>query len=231
MGVSSSYWAPQLRLLAGAYDVTAIDLPGHGRLSRERFTLDAAVEEVRKAVDLKPGGKPVVVGHSLGGYVSMAFVDRYPERVGALILSDCSRDTTGTSAAPYLAFSLLLSTSSHALMRRLAAAILRTRYVPAIAQPIVRAGLFIRGGIQGLNGIVGVNFRKALAKYDGPVLLINGERDFLFRPGEAEFLAASGNAWLYVIGGAGHLSNLDRPEEYTQAVRRFVDCHCGPAES
>lgn len=52
--LNRTYWAPQIEALSGANRVVAVDLPGHGRLIDQPFTLPAAVESVRAALNRKP---------------------------------------------------------------------------------------------------------------------------------------------------------------------------------
>ena len=80
--LASSQWLPQLPLWKGRATVGLVDLPGHGRLAGEPFTLERCVEVVDEAVDEAPEGAPVVlVGHSLGGYVAMAYAEEHASRM------------------------------------------------------------------------------------------------------------------------------------------------------
>lgn len=55
-----------------------------------------------------------------------------------------------------------------------------------------------------------------------PVLILNGEKDTVFRSGEREFARAHPNARVELIPRAGHLANFDDPDAFTGAVRRFA---------
>jgi pimeloyl-ACP methyl ester carboxylesterase len=98
----------------------------------------------------------------------------------------------------------------------------RSRYPAAIAGPIIAEGFWSRGGADALRALVGERFLPRLAAYDGPTLILNGSLDLLFRLGEPAFLAAARHARRKAIGGATHLSNLDRPAAFTAAVRDFA---------
>jgi pimeloyl-ACP methyl ester carboxylesterase len=69
------------------YTVIRIDLPGHGKSERLPGTTVEQIAEVCEAL-LNHEGIPTAsfVGHSLGGYVSLAFAERYPERMERLVL-------------------------------------------------------------------------------------------------------------------------------------------------
>src|SRR6202142_4689542 len=49
--MNRTYWTPQVEALAPSNRVLAVDLPGHGHLHRERFTLPSAVAVVREAIE------------------------------------------------------------------------------------------------------------------------------------------------------------------------------------
>ncbi|GAA3076942.1 hypothetical protein GCM10010448_68900 [Streptomyces glomeratus] len=55
-----------------------------------------------------------------------------------------------------------------------------------------------------------------------PVLILNGEKDVVFRAGEADFARAHPHARVELIPRARHLANFDDPDAFTDAVRRFA---------
>jgi len=61
-----------------------------------------------------------------------------------------------------------------------------------------------------------------LSAYPGPILLLNGRWDWMFRRNEREFLAAAQHARLTVIHGGDHGCNMGRPTEFSAAVRQFA---------
>ncbi|MGW6950795.1 alpha/beta fold hydrolase [Streptomyces xanthophaeus] len=90
---SAGQWSPQLAALREEFPVVAVDLPGHGARSGQPWSLDAAAEVIACAVDSLDRGPALVVGHSLGGYASLEFARRCPERLRGLVLA-------GASASP-----------------------------------------------------------------------------------------------------------------------------------
>lgn len=89
------WWAQNFNALSEERSVYAFDLPGFGRSSRPAFSHEDHqeneckfvhyIEEWRRAMGLD---KMILLGHSFGGYVSMAYALKYPERIQHLILSD-----------------------------------------------------------------------------------------------------------------------------------------------
>ena len=75
---------------------------------------------------------------------------------------------------------------------------------------------------ENLNAMARTDFVRELARYDGPVLVLNGERDRPARRGERAFRAASRRIRVDTVPGARHACNLDAPELFNAAVRSFA---------
>ncbi|HEY8633194.1 MAG TPA: alpha/beta hydrolase, partial [Candidatus Limnocylindrales bacterium] len=60
------------------------------------------------------------------------------------------------------------------------------------------------------------------AAYPGPSLFVTGEYDLFFRPTERSFAEVATNPQRVLIRGATHLTNLDRPEAFSAAIREFA---------
>ena len=216
-------WTAQVEALSDRYRVIALDLPGHGSLAERQFTLDAAAGELARVIETAAGGRAVVVGLSLGGYVAMDLASRRPELIRALVLSGASQEPIGLRARPYLALAWAIDRLGPRGMDRLNRWFFRTRYPAAIADPIIRSGFHSVGGSAALRALVGERFAPRLAAYPGPVLILNGELDVLFRLGARRFAGGARNVRRVRLRGATHLANLDRPVAFTAAVRTFVD--------
>ncbi len=131
-------WLPQVERLSDTYRVIALDLPGHGVRAAERFTLDRAADVVAATIDAAAGGRAIVVGLSLGGYVAMHLAERTPERVRGLVLAGATAEPDGLRAAPYRALGWWMDAFQGHGLEALNRWFFRTRFAPAIAEPIVR---------------------------------------------------------------------------------------------
>ena len=216
-------WAPQVERLADAFRVIAVDLPGHGTRAAEPFTLDLAATAVADAIRANAtGAKAVVVGLSLGGYVAMHLAAREPALVRGLVLAGATAEPVGLRTLAYRTLAVILDTFDGPALDRLNAWFFRARYPPAIAEPIVAGGFWSRGGAVALRDLFGRRFIPRLAAYPGPTLILNGEWDLLFRLSAGAFATAARDARRVRLAGALHLSNLDRPDAFSDAVRRFA---------
>ncbi|MFC7154095.1 alpha/beta fold hydrolase [Halomarina halobia] len=220
-------WAPQRRALSGEFRILAPDVPGHGARADEPFRFEPTLALLNEVIETHADGSALVVGLSLGGYVSTEYARRRPERVDGLVL-------TGSSANPIDGLELVtravggvsrLATRSDLVERgvvRLAERWVRERNLPPdVEAEIIDAGFYPRPFGEAGPYLAGRDFRAALAEYPGPSLLLNGERDRLMRRGERKHAAAARDARVEVIDGVGHVCNLHRPRAYADAVRTF----------
>jgi pimeloyl-ACP methyl ester carboxylesterase len=221
--LSRTMWRPQMHELRDTYRVIAVDLPGHGALADQPFTIAAAAAAVERAIEQAGGGRAVVVGLSLGGYVAMDLAARRPDLVRALVLSGATTEPVGRLATPYVALASIMERFNGRRLDALNRWFFRTRFAPEIADPIVAGGFWSTGGAQALRAIVGERFAPRLARYPGPTLIVNGDLDLFFRLSVKRFARASRDHRRVRLRGATHLANLDRPGAFSLAIRRFVD--------
>jgi pimeloyl-ACP methyl ester carboxylesterase len=215
-------WTAQTTALSDEYRTIAVDLPGHGALADVPFTLAGATDRLAEAIDREGGGTAIVVGLSLGGFVAMELAARSPERVRGLVIAGATAEPMGLRRLPFLALAWILATFDGRGLNALNRWFFRARFPPAIADPIIADGFYSTGGAAALRSIVGQAFLPRLAGYPGPTLIIEGSLDLPLRLMERTFLRTARNGRLVRIAGASHLSNLDRPAAFTEAVRRFA---------
>jgi pimeloyl-ACP methyl ester carboxylesterase len=212
-------WQPQIERLRDEYRVIALDLPGHGALRDKDFSLDAATEEIAEVIDKEAGGRALVAGLSLGGYVAMEFGARYPSKVAGLVIANACVEPSGWYNFPYRGMAFLLDKAPQKWTGWMSCKFFSFVYPDEIATLLTAPGFYARGGVQAFHELFERRFQPALAAYTGPVLLLNGARDLGFRLQERQFLAAAQNGRLEIIPKAFHIANLDQPEAFTQAIR------------
>jgi pimeloyl-ACP methyl ester carboxylesterase len=221
--LTRTMWRPQMDDLRDTYRVIAVDLPGHGALADQPFTMATAAAEVGRAIGQAAGGRAVVVGLSLGGYVAMDLAARRPELVRALVLSGATTEPVGRLATPYVALAWIMDRFDGPRLDAINGWFFRTRFAPEIADPIIAGGFWSTGGAQALRAIAGERFAPRLAGYPGPTLIVNGDFDLFFRLSAKRFARASRDHRRVRLRGATHLANLDRPGAFNLAIRRFVE--------
>ena len=221
--LTGAMWAAQQAELSGEFRTIAIDLPAHGARAGEPFALEGAANALAETIrDHATGGRAVVVGLSLGGYVAMALAARQPTLVRGLVLSGATAEPVGARSLPFLALATLMDRIEVGLLDRINAAFFRSRYPARIAEPIIAGGFWPKGGAQALRAIAGEHFLPRLATYPGPTLILNGELDVIFRLSAPTFASAAVDARRVLLAGATHLASLDRPLAFSEGVRRFA---------
>jgi len=221
--LTGAAWAIQTEALADRFHCLAPDLPGHGRAAGTPFTLDSAAASVAELIEREAhGGRAIVVGLSLGGYVAMAVAAGWPDRVMGLAISGATAEPVGPRTIFYRALATIYARVPEPVLVAINRRFFGWRYRPAIADPILAEGFWFRGGAVALRSLVGERFKPRLATFVGPTLIINGDRDLFFRPTEPSFVAAAANSRRALIRGAAHHTNIDRPDAFTAAIRRFA---------
>ena len=94
---SQKIWEPFAAQLCKSFKVITIDLPGHGdtEVFGETHSMEFMAAMVKSILDTQNIEKAILVGHSMGGYVSFAFAKQFPERVHGLVIfhSHAAADT------------------------------------------------------------------------------------------------------------------------------------------
>jgi pimeloyl-ACP methyl ester carboxylesterase len=85
---SSEVWNGFTEKLAKDFRVISVDLPGHGlsEVYGEIHTMEFMAEAIKELLDHLGAGKVFLVGHSLGGYVTLAFLELFPDSLSGYCL-------------------------------------------------------------------------------------------------------------------------------------------------
>lgn len=220
--LSAGQWSPQLAALQEDFHVAAIDLPGHGARSAQPWSLNAATEVIASAVDSLDRGPALVVGHSLGGYASLEFARRCPKQLRGLVLAGASASTCGPWATPYRWAVGLVPRIPADRLTRWNDRLLRRLYAPEVVDATIRTGYAFHTLPAAWGEVLGRFDANAMRYVAAPVLILNGEKDTVFRSGETDFLRAHPQARVELIPRARHLANFDDPDAFTDAIRRFA---------
>ncbi|MEA2518222.1 MAG: hypothetical protein QOF49_302 [Chloroflexota bacterium] len=222
--LTGASWATQVAVLGDRFHCLAPDLPGHGDAQAVAFSVDGAADRIAALIEREAhGGRAIVVGLSLGGYVAMALAARRPDLVAGLAISGATADPVGVRELGYRGLAAVFRIVPERFLDRVNLWFFGWRFPADVSGPIVADGFSFRGGAAAIHVLVGQRFKARLAAYPGPSLLVNGEYDFFFRPTERSFAAVAADPRRALIRGAGHLANLDRPEAFSAAIRRFAN--------
>lgn len=214
-------WRPQLAALRRTgRPALAIDLPGHGDRIAERFTVPASIDVIGDAVDAM-GGRAVLVGLSLGGYLGMVHAARRPEQVAGLVAAGCSSIPDQPATAAWL-----LAARGFARLpdrgARLNQWLVRTALPPEGAQDVAAGGFALEVMVDVLAAMRQVDPVAELRRVACPVWLVNGQWDH-FRLQERTFAAAAAEARVVTVRGATHLVNVVRPVAFARVLLEVLD--------
>jgi pimeloyl-ACP methyl ester carboxylesterase len=216
-------WVEHARALASRYHVVTLDLPGHGVLADVPFTQATIGELLDRTIATVCASPPLVVGYSLGGFVTMQYATRRLERTSGLVLAGCTLDFEGWKYWPYEVSSRLSECMPEPIFDALMRLGLYVSLPPSWAHLIGRIP-FNREVIANTNKVAAnTRFSEVLPVYKKPVMFVNGEFDMVFRLDERRFVQAMPDAQLRIIRGVDHSAPMRRVQEFTGIVGDFAD--------
>jgi pimeloyl-ACP methyl ester carboxylesterase len=217
------HWGGALEDVRAHRRAIAFDLRGHGHSVRpsdpSAFTMEALAGDVAAVVERCGLERFVLVGHSLGGGVALAYAGAYPERIERLLLLDPIGDGTRIPAAEVQPFLDRLDSDHYAATIE--------SYWATISGPAsaIRERLLrdLRATpratvVGGFRGATRFDPAISLARYHGPTLAV------VTPANDAPFsLHRVGNLPHRVVEGTGHWIQLDRPAEFGKILEGFLD--------
>ena len=229
-----SMWRGQVESLSSKFRVVAPDLRGHGGtdVTSGPATMEEMAEDVAALLDELNVPRAVVCGLSMGGYVALAFYRMHPERVRAFVLADTrpQGDTEEARRAreetAHRALTEGMEPIADAMLPKLLSA--RTREsAPEVVARVreMMLGMKPEGAAAALRGMaVRRDQTDLLPKIDVPTLVVVGSEDAVTPPSDAEAMRDQiEGSRLVRIEGAGHVSNVERPEEFDRALAEFLE--------
>lgn len=209
------------------------DLFGFGEsgLAPGGWTMDTAADALAEWLTSLGFDKVLFGGLSMGGYVAMAFARRHPQRVQGLLLADtrAEADSEEAKANRAKAMQTVAGGGPAALIEQMLPKVLsdQTRQ----HRPAVEGRVRELARSQSADGVTAAiaalrdrpDSTDALAGFKFPALVIVGAADTLTPPSAAEAMAEKlPDVTSEMLWGAGHLANLEQPDAFNAAVRRWV---------
>ena len=229
LATSFAMWDEQAAALKDAYRVLRYDQRGHGStdVPAGRYAYGTLLADALGLLDALSIKKAHFAGLSMGGATALGLAERYPDRFDRIIVCDSPCQSTPQSSQQW--------------EERIAIA--QKQGIGALVEPTVSRWVppeivarnpphvdKIRAMIRAtpVNGFIGCaaaladhDYASAVATVTRPVLFLVGEKDAP-APAMRKLNEKLPGSRYVEIPGAGHISNMDRPAEFTKAIRDFL---------
>ena len=216
-----------------AYQVLTPALPGYDPAEPATdYSLEAAADAVRAELAAAGVGRAVLVGHSMGGYVALAFAEKYPGLVAGLglfhssALPDSEQDAERRARnRTFLEEHGVVAYAEEFLQPQLSPVHREslTSYVEQLQA--IAAAVPLAAALGSLDAIAQRPDRRAvLEKATYPVLFIAGKDDHAVPPEKThEESLLPDYCTVMWLAGVGHLGFIERPADTRRAVRHLLE--------
>jgi len=225
-------WTSQAEFLRGrGYAVLTPNLPGFGGtppLPRDQTSMEAFAHEIHQLIIREAGGRAIVGGFSMGGYVLQALLRSHPETVVAAMFLNTRAEADSPTAREGRLKSI------EAITQNGPASLIETMLGKVLAphpSPTVQSQARAIMASQSPQGIINAQFAMSqrrdqtdlLATLTIPTLIISGAQDATSPPSVALAMQSHiPHAPLIQIASAGHLAPMEQPIAVNTAIAEFL---------
>jgi pimeloyl-ACP methyl ester carboxylesterase len=208
---STRWWARNVAALAKHSRVYLVDLPGFGAAHHGgiHFAVSEMSGWLRSWIEAVGIESASIIGHSMGGYISLELAARWPDAIRRLVLA-------APAGVPYRSSVLGYTMPLLTAIRHL-----DPRFVPILLYDALRAGPTKL--LHTTTELLGYDVREHARAVRAATLLICGAHDTLVPLSSGSVLAQLiPDAELLILRPAGHVVMFDAYEAFNTAVIRFL---------
>lgn len=229
----ASIWDAYTAALCKQFTVLTPDLPGHGQSEHwdEPHTMEKQAIMLKELLDIHTISTVVIIGHSMGGYITMAFADAFPEYLKGLCLfhSSAMADSPETKNSRDKVINVVRKNKFSFLAHfipDLFAPDNRKKYETKIQELIDKASIMKPEGI--INAIEGMKLRNdrrhVLETLAVPVLFVAGKQDSRVPIDNIlQQLSIPAHAEALFLGGVGHMGYIEAQNEILISFNNFLN--------
>src|SRR3954447_1208064 len=237
------------RAAAEGRRVIALDLPGFGfsEMPQEEISISGYGRVVNALCDELDLGEVVMVGNSMGGFISAETAIQFPARVARVVLVSAAGVTTSDlRARPILAGARVVAAAA-TRTAAMSEKFVRRRHVRHLVyNSFIRHPTRIRnellyeitlgsgrpGFLDALRAIMDYDFRDRLTEIGCPTLIVWGTEDMLVPSSDAdEFERLIPHSRKVIFRDTGHMAMLERPQTFNDCMIEFLAEEPSPAAS
>lgn len=225
MGGAYDIWWQQIDTLQSNYQIISITMP-------KVHTLEGATEGVLAILNENNINKVTVIGTSMGGYITQYFLQKYPEKLNAVVLGNTfppnhiyqERNGALRRKVPFIPAWMVMSAFRKNVSQVVVPASENSQLVEAYLHEQY-SGLMTKGQFIGRMDVVLDYYEPELeaAHRAIPKLIIESDNDPLILPELQKSLKELyPEAQVYTFSGKGHFPYLNDPQQYTEVLRAFL---------
>jgi len=229
-----SMWQAQVSEYSKRFRVLTYETRGHGRTSAPEgpYNLQMLADDLKALLDGLGIKQTHYVGLSMGGMIGQTFALKYPGMLSSMVLADTTSRYGPEAEALWAArIKTALEQGMEPLVEPTLGRWLTEPFRAAHPDQVSRVGAMIRrtpvaGYVGCCHALPKINVTARLKEIRAPILVICGEQDMGTPVAMAEEIHRNApGSELAIIPGAAHLSNLEQPEKFNQAVAGFLAKH------
>lgn len=226
-------WRGQLDFLKFSYRLIACDIRGFGKSTDEEspLSIDLFGNDLIQFMDTLNIDKAIVCGLSMGGYLALNVIKRFPSHFEALILCDtqCIADTAESKEKRYKIIEEIetdgVANFNEGFIKNVFHKDSITNKTELVEQ--LRSVVFSNSQHIISQGLVALAKRSetcsSLGEISIPTLIICGREDQVTPLSQSEFMNEHiKGSILHIIDNAGHVSNLEQPKEFNKYLGEFL---------
>ncbi|CAM3457925.1 alpha/beta fold hydrolase [Marinicrinis lubricantis] len=231
---SADYWDQVIPLLSSQFRCIAPDLRAHsGSFAPQGpYAINDLAQDIHELLNQLDAPPVVMLGHSLGGYTTLAFAEAYPERLKGfgLIHSTAYPDSEEAKNNRLLAMESIRHDGLEAYVDQLIPKLFAEAHVQPMAEQLDTAiqigyGTDSEGAVATLEAMRGRPDRNSIiADAKVPVLLAAGDQDRIV-PLEKALSVTEEHVRHAVLHNCGHMSMYENPKQISEIIQQFA-IHC-----
>jgi 3-oxoadipate enol-lactonase len=234
LGFSTTMWDELIPFISQHFNILRYDHRGHGQSPAHHtpYSIWHMVDDTANLLKSQGLSKVIFAGLSMGGMIGQGLAAKYPELVEQLIIANTAGAYPLAFREVFLQRGVLVAEKgmdavADAAMERWFSASFRAAQNPLIAK--TRATYLsndTRSQSQAISAVAHIDFRADWAAITCPTLIIASDEDLATPPALAEQILAglvnSPRKQITPVNGVGHLSVIEKPEAFANAILNFV---------